>query len=135
MAAIAELVSVCAHVVLSYASTHTMPVIPFAASTAPLSWAPPSVAALNPAVRIAAKSVEVKRKMPRVPELRSGVVLGDGDGFGEGEGLGDGEGLGEGIGDGDGLGDGDGGGGAAAVSSGRMSPTLESAECTSKPTP
>src|ERR1700719_3118788 len=99
-----------------------MPLMPLAASAEPLSCTPPSVAALKPAACIAAKSVEVYLKMPRVPDAGPGTGLGDGVGLGdaEGVGLGLGIGLGEGAGVGEGLGDG--GGGADPVSSGRMSP-------------
>src|SRR5216683_1814960 len=104
-----------------------MPAIPFAASAAPLSWTPPSVAALKPAVCIAAKSVEVYRKTPRVPELGADGRLGGGAGLGDGDELGVGAELGVGVGAG--------GGGAAPLSNGRMSPTFESAAWPSNATP
>jgi len=65
------------------------------------------------------------------------AAFGDGAGEGVGDGDGDGgaDGEGDGDGDGEGEGDGDGAGAAAPVSSGSMSPTLESAECWSSPTP
>src|SRR5712691_5903412 len=75
-----------------------MPAIPFAASAAPLSWTPPSVAALKPAVCIAAKSVEVYRKTPRVPELGPDGRLGGGAGLGDGDELGVGAELDVGVG-------------------------------------
>src|SRR6266849_1010196 len=82
--------------------------------------------------------------MPRVAVPGgAGVGLGKGEGLATSDGEGDGDGDGEGDGDGDGLGDGDcdgdgdgvGDGAGAPVSSGRMSPTFESPECCSKPTP
>src|SRR6202162_1736030 len=116
-----------------------MPLIPAAACAAALSWTPPSVEALNPAACIAAKSMEAKRKIPRVPEPGPGAGLGDGDGLGEADGLGDGDGVGVGLAEGDGVGDGDGvglGDGAAApFRRGRISPFAELAELPSSPTP
>src|ERR1700719_4447790 len=96
--------------------------MPLAASARPVSCRPPPAGALRPAACIAAKTVEVYLKMPRVPDAGPSTGLGDGVGLGdaEGVGLGLGLGLGEGAGVGEGLGDG--GGGADPVSSGRMSP-------------
>src|SRR5689334_3879634 len=108
-----------------------MPVMPAAASAAPLSCTPPSVAALKPAACIAAKSVEVNRTTPRVTD----APVSPRGGFGEGLGLGlaDGDGVGGGgAGVGDGLA---GGGGAAPVSRGRMSPAALLLEFPSRPTP
>src|SRR5258706_12470223 len=92
-----------------------MPVMLAAASASPCDCTPPSVAALKPAARMAAKSVESNRYMPRVglPAGGGGGGLGEGEGLatGDGDGDGDGEGDGDGDGGGEGGGDGHGGGG------------------------
>jgi hypothetical protein len=74
-----------------------MPVMPTAACAAPLSCTPPSVEALKPKECIDAKSVDVKRYMPRVASPAAGGGAGAGAGAAAG-GLGDGDGEGDGVG-------------------------------------
>ena len=74
-----------------------MPVRPAAASAEPWSWTPPSVVALKPAACIAAKSVEVKRYIPRIAGADLGAATGAG-GFAAGDFFGVGEGECDGVG-------------------------------------